>query len=169
MANKFDVKITAEGPGGRIATGDAAVRLIEQQIQKAVGDRRECARRIIHKYALLIQGDARKNLNRSPRRIDTGHLRTSIQTQISGMLDARLSAMIHTNLPHAFYVHWGTGIYGQAPEGGHRKTPWVYYDEKRKTYVFTHGMRPNKFLLDAYTKHEKNYLMELQKCLLAGS
>lgn len=150
---------------GRTAFGDQAIQAVVKKLQKESLKRRQCAHDILNKYMLLIQGTARKNLNRTPTRIDSGALRASIQTLISTLFTLRLAAMVFTNLEYAVFVHWGTGVFGESPDGGHRQTPWVYFDEKRKQFVFTRGMMPNPFLLDAFDEHHKNFLRDLEKCL----
>jgi len=170
MADGATFKLSVQEPNGRIAVGNtAAVRAMAHAFEKASKDRRQCARRTTQKYMLLIQGEARKNLKRDPTRVRTGHLRQSIQTEISAMMSAQLRAIVYSDLPYAEFVHYGTGIFGQNPKGGHRMTPWVYYDEKYRRFVFTRGMRPNRFLLDAYNTHAKNYLRDMKQCLSGQS
>ena len=162
--DRVTVKIVAR-IDGRTSIGDRAINALIKKLKKEGVTRRACAHKVLNKYALLIQGTARKNLNKKPKRIDEGTLRASVQTFVSQLFTIRLAAMVFTDLEYAAYVHWGTGIHGESPEGGHRQTPWVYYDEKRKIFVFTQGMMPNPYLLDAFNTHHKPFLRELEKCL----
>jgi bacteriophage HK97-gp10 putative tail-component len=61
--------------------------------------------------AIRVQGAAKKNLNDTPRRIDTGRLRASITYELS-LAGRRWRARIGTNVEYARYVHDGTGLYG---------------------------------------------------------
>ena len=145
--------------------GQRATALVAEALRQETRARRSCAEDVINKYALLVQGTARKNLNDDPRRIDEGRLRSSIQTMITGLFAAKLAGIVYTDLEYAPFVHYGTGRFGEHPSGGHRLTPWVYYDEKRRTFVLTSGMRPNKFLLNAFNEHRRAMLQELEQCL----
>ena len=62
---------------------------------------------------LLVETQAKRNLGGigGPRRIDTGRLRSSINTQLV-VRDGRPVAVVGTNVFYARYVHDGTGIYG---------------------------------------------------------
>ena len=54
---------------------------------------------------LFIEGEAKKELENSPRRIDTGNLRNSISSMVDSSEPA---AYIGTNVEYAIYVHDGT-------------------------------------------------------------
>ncbi len=168
MPDQIKTKLIARFPGGGVRVGDAAIRGLIDRLKEETVSRQGCAWEVCNKYMLLIQGRARKELRIAPVRIDEGTLRSSIQTMITSAFNSRVAALIFTNLEYAVYVHWGTGIFGQNPEGGHRRTPWVYYDKKRKQFVFTRGMEANKFLLNAFYVYRDAFLRELEECLAEG-
>jgi hypothetical protein len=43
-------------------------------------------------------------------------------------------------------TEFGTGIYGENPKGGHRTTPWVYYNEATESFVITRGNKAQPFM-----------------------
>jgi HK97 gp10 family phage protein len=92
--------------------------------------------------------------------VDLGGLRGSITSQIKGD-----RAFVGTNVEYAPYVEYGTGIFAES--GGGRKTPWVYYDEKRKRFYKTCGMEAQPFLRPAIDNNRKKivklYAAELRK------
>lgn len=120
--------------------------------------RQRAARKVLAKYALLMQGEAKINLRDSPRRIDTGLLWNSIE-----ILLVALGAQIFTRNEYAGFVHWGTGVHGENPKGGHRLTPWIYKDEKTGQFHVTTGMEPNMFLKNAWDKYVDPYAVEMRK------
>lgn len=99
-----------------------------------------------------VEGAAKKNLQRPPRRVDTGLLRSSINTQLVN-LGGKMAVRIGTNVFYAIYVHEGTGIYG--PKGAYitPKTAtylsWKVKGGKRVFALKVKGMKPNPFLKDA--------------------
>lgn len=101
---------------------------------------------------LRVETQAKLNLARNPRRIDTGRLRASIGTTRirRGLVKG---ARVGTNVNYAIYVMRGTGIYGPRRT---RILPRVKsalrWRGKTGGWIFaksTKGMRPNNFLLDA--------------------
>lgn len=54
---------------------------------------------------LHIEGEAKEELENTPRRIDTGNLRNSITHRV---VDAEKAVYIGTNVEYALYVHEGT-------------------------------------------------------------
>lgn len=62
---------------------------------------------------LLVETQAKRNLGGvgGPRRIDTGRLRASINTQLVRRNDA-MAVIVGTNVKYARFVHDGTGLYG---------------------------------------------------------
>jgi HK97 gp10 family phage protein len=54
---------------------------------------------------LHIEGEAKEELENSPRRIDTGNLRNSITNEV---VDDEKAVYIGTNVEYAIYVHEGT-------------------------------------------------------------
>jgi len=106
---------------------------------------------------LRVEAAAKKNLDTDPRRIDTGHLRSSITHEFA--LGSSWVGRVGTNVDYAPYVHDGTGIYGprhqlirpvtkkalrwrtktggKSGAGGYTFSKW------------SRGMRPNRFLKNA--------------------
>jgi len=100
-----------------------------------------------------VEAKAKKNLdNRSPRRVDTGRLRSSITTQLLNV-GGKPVVRVGTNVYYALWVHDGTGIYG--PKGTYiyakraKYMSWKTKGGKRVYAVKTKGMKPNPFLKDA--------------------
>lgn len=62
---------------------------------------------------LLVETQAKRNLGGigGPKRIDTGRLRASINTQLVHRNDG-LAVLVGTNVKYARFVHDGTGLYG---------------------------------------------------------
>jgi len=105
---------------------------------------------------MFLEGEARDELENSPRRVDTGRLKGSIGHQVD---QEKQEMHIGTNVEYAVYVHEGTGKYH--PNG--RMTPWVYKSEKDGKFYRTDGMPPNRFLKNAVDENAdqvKEYLDE---------
>jgi hypothetical protein len=98
-----------------------------------------------------VAARAKKNLASSPKRIDTGLLRSSIQVRML-LMNGSIAVDISTNVFYARFVHDGTGLYGPR----HRmivpiNAKVLRWTNGRKT-VFSmksRGMRPNPFLKNA--------------------
>jgi hypothetical protein len=98
-----------------------------------------------------VEAAAKRNLQRFPRRINTGLLRSSIHTELVS-LGGKPAVRIGTNVYYAIFVHEGTGLYG--PKGAYiyPKIAQFLSWKSKKGRVFakrTRGMRPNPFLKDA--------------------
>ena len=107
-----------------------------------------------------VKSKAKRNLSRSPRRINTGTLRSSITVQLL-MVNGVPIVRIGSPLFYAIFVHDGTGIYG--PRG----TPITPVSAKALVFPSkkfgaksgkfaglvvvksVKGMKPNPFLKDA--------------------
>lgn len=123
---------------------------VQRELEKAI-------ERALEKMGLVAEHIAKANLERSPRRVDTGALRNSI-THGSGYVDGELKEFIGTNLEYGKYVEYGTGIYVEDRSG--RKTPWFVVGTQGKwdgVGFWTRGMKPNHFLKDAASKHKDKY------------
>jgi hypothetical protein len=70
------------------------------------GVARDMLRRGLH-----VETAAKKNLQTEPRRVDTGRLRASINTQMI-TVDGAPAVVVGTDVNYAIYVHEGTGLYG---------------------------------------------------------
>lgn len=109
---------------------------------------------------LKVETRAKELLNASPRRVDTGRLRSSVRA-ILITYDGKPAVTIGTNVKYAKFVHDGTGIFGpysQVIRPKNKKAlKWASKTHgaksgKGKGYVFakyTIGMRPNPFLKNA--------------------
>lgn len=106
---------------------------------------------------LLVETQAKRNLGGigGPKRVDTGRLRASINTQLVTRQGVPI-AVVGTNVYYARWVHDGTGLYGPKhrvikpirrkrlrfrPRG---QRSWVYAREVK-------GMVGNPFLANALT------------------
>jgi len=102
--------------------------------------------------ATKIQAQARKNLQRAPTRVKTGHLRASILI-VPYKAKGYTAFRVGSDLNYARYVHDGTGIYGPkhhliTPKSAHV----LAWHGNEGEFVFAKhvkGMRPNPFLRDA--------------------
>lgn len=101
--------------------------------------------------ALKLQAEARR---RAPH--DDGPLRASIAFAVHEGV-----AVVGTNLDYAVFQHEGTGKYH--PRG--RRGGWVYYDYKRREFVFTYGNRPTKFLESAALEGAPEYRRILRQAV----
>lgn len=130
-------------------------RLDLHAVQAILSSRNGGVARDMLRRGLLVETQAKRNLGGigGPKRVDTGRLRASINTQLV-IRQGRPVAVIGTNVFYARYVHDGTGIYGPRhrmirptrrkilrfkPAGSRR---FVYARQVR-------GMVPNPFLANA--------------------
>lgn len=99
-----------------------------------------------------VEAKAKINLQRAPRRVDTGHLRSSIHTTLLTLNNAP-AVRVGTNVFYAIFVHNGTGIYG--PRGATikpRSAKFLSWKSKSGKRIYARevkGMKPNPFLADA--------------------
>lgn len=104
---------------------------------------------------LAVETQAKRNLGGlgGPKRVDTGRLRASINTQLTER-SGTLVVLVGTNVKYARWVHDGTGIYG--PKGARirpRRAKRLRFRPVGGTrFVYARsvaGMRPNRFLANA--------------------
>jgi len=100
-----------------------------------------------------VEARAKQLLETSPRRVDTGRLRSSVQTVLI-TVGGHIAVRIGSNLWYAILVHDGTGIYG--PKGARikpKRAKFLRFTPKGEHgYVYARsvaGMRPNPFLKKA--------------------
>jgi hypothetical protein len=99
-----------------------------------------------------VESTAKRNLENAPRRVDTGLLRSSINTQLL-TVGGSLVVRVGTNVYYAIWVHNGTGIHG--PVGAFIRPKHASVLRWRKHHgnaVFakrSQGMKPNPFLKKA--------------------
>lgn len=138
-------------PPGQIARFAGQIAAVSARVEAA-------HERWLHTWAEKIVGDAKKALMGGegyPKRIDDGTLRASVHPVFES---DELAAYVISELAYAVHVHFGTGKYSEDGKG--RKTPWVYFDEKRQQFFVTEGMPANPFLRRAFDKNEKRALRD---------
>jgi HK97 gp10 family phage protein len=89
--------------------------------------------------------------------VDTGLLKTSINTQVIEETPQRVTVQTGTNIQYGTYVEYGTGIY--ATNGNGRQTPWIYEYKGHKGKPglrVTRGQKPQPFLTTAYEMNANN-------------
>lgn len=105
----------------------------------------------------LVESRAKHELQRDPKRVDNGRLRSSIDTRrirrIVGGFHVR-GARVGTDVFYGIYVHRGTGIHGPYRTPIVPKTKRVLRFQPRGSAVFIYarsvkGMKPNHFLTNA--------------------
>lgn len=116
------------------------------------------------KRGARVESRAKRNLSgiggSGPKRVDTGHLRSSIKHQLV-VKPAGLSVRVGTNVYYARFVHDGTGIYGPRrrvikPKRA-KALVWRSQLHGQKSGKFAgfvvvksvKGMKPNPFLAEA--------------------
>lgn len=109
--------------------------------------------RDLFRRAVKVQNRAKRNLERAPRRIDTGRLRSDIHIQML-IIDGHVVARIGFNVFYGLFVHDGTGVYGPrgAPITPKRAKYLRFRPKGSKGWVYVkvvQGMKPNPFLQDA--------------------
>lgn len=105
------------------------------------------------KRGLRVESAAKKRISTSPKRVDTGRLRSSIQTRAIKRGKAQ-GARVGSGVKYALYVHEGTGIYGPrgVPITPKTKKFLRFKPKGLRTYVYARsvkGMRGNPYLRDA--------------------
>ena len=91
-------------------------------------------------------------------RVDTGNLRNSINSAVSGK-----DAYVGTNNSYAKYHEMGTGIY----IAGGRKSPWAYQGADGEWH-WTRGVPPLHFIKNAVANHVAEYRAIILKYLSKG-
>lgn len=100
-----------------------------------------------------VASQAKKNLERPPRRVNHGVLRASISAQLV-MVNNLPAVRVGSNVKYAIYVHDGTGLYGPkaTPIKPLRAKALAFNVKNKSKKVFAKsvkGMKPNPFLRDA--------------------
>lgn len=105
------------------------------------------------KRGARVVNQAKRNISgiggSGPKRVDTGHLRSSIKQQLV-IRPEGASVRVGTNVRYARWVHDGTGIYGPRRE--------VIKPKRARVLVFrslTHGQKSGKFRGFVVTKSVK--------------
>lgn len=101
---------------------------------------------------LKVASAAKQNLNRTPRRVNTGALRADIHPEL-GTVNGKIALRVGTGKKYAAWVHDGTGLYGPRHAVIRPKTKkalrWHGKTGKVVFARYSRGMRPNPFLRDA--------------------
>jgi len=112
------------------------------------------------KRGLRVESAAKMNLQKQPKRVDTGRLRSSISTKLL-TVSGDLTVRVGTAVRYAAWVHDGTGLYGPRHQYivpvNKKVLRWKqrkasHYVKTRNGYVYTarsSGMRPNPFMKNA--------------------
>ena len=74
-------------------------------------------------------------------------------------------ATVESRAKYSEFVEFGTGISGENPKGGHRSTPWIYFDEATQSFVWTRGNRPQPFLNPAAEMNRRKHSERMIKAL----
>lgn len=105
---------------------------------------------------LRVETQAKRNLGGvdGPKRVDTGRLRASVNTQLATSPNGAPMAVVGTNVWYARLVHDGTGVYGPRHRliRPVRKKYLRFRPRGRGRYVYARfvvGMKPNRFLVNA--------------------
>lgn len=134
--------------------GTARVRVVHHSIelQQLLTSSAGAIAKDLFRRGVKVQNQAKKNLERSPRRIDTGTLRSDIHVELLSM-GGKPVVRVGFNVFYGIYVHDGTGIYGPKGVPIRPKTAkFLSWKSKKGNRVFARqvlGMRPNPFLKDA--------------------
>lgn len=114
-------------------------------------------RTAVNKATQLVHGQA-KTL--APA--DTGQLRGSIHMQVKDT-GKEIQGRVYTNVEHAPYVEFGTGIKGNGTypyqvEGlnlEYKNKGWAYYDEDKGEWIYTKGQKAQPYMYPALKQNEK--------------
>jgi HK97 gp10 family phage protein len=74
-------------------------------------------------------------------------------------------AYVVSKAKYSEFVEFGTGIYGQNPKGGHRTTPWVYYNEATDSFVLTRGNKAQPFMVPAAEANREDHRRRMSAAL----
>ena len=114
-------------------------------------------RDIVNKATELVHGQA-KDL--AP--VDTGELAGSIKMQVKDT-GKELQGRVYTNVEHAPYAEFGTGIKGNGTypyevEGlnlEYKDKGWAYFDEDKGEWIYTKGQEAQPYMYPALKENEK--------------
>lgn len=78
---------------------------VEDHSREAIDAKNAAILRFLTEAGLHLEGEAKEELENTPRRVDTGNLKNSIANQVVQDEDA---VYVGTNVEYAVYVHEGT-------------------------------------------------------------
>lgn len=84
---------------------------------------------VLEDLGIHLEGEAKDELENSPRRIDTGNLRNSITHQVS---ESEKAVYIGTNVKYGIYVHEGTR---RMEANRFLKNAVIHNEEQIKNYI----------------------------------
>lgn len=124
-----------------------------------IGRYRAAQAKDLYRRGLKVQTRARVLLSGGaghPKRVSSGHLRSSIQVQLRTIGGRGPVVRIGTNVSYSRYVHDGTGLYGPRRRKIRPKRAQALRFKGarygRSGYIYAHsvkGMKPNHYLSDA--------------------
>ena len=89
---------------GRVMGGAFSMSITDHK-DEVLKAERDAVIKFLTEAGLHLEGEAKKELENDPRRIDTGNLRNSISSEVDSSEPA---AYVGTNVEYAPYVHDGT-------------------------------------------------------------
>jgi len=114
---------------------------VQRKIDALAKKDNEALKEVITKAVIIIEGKAK---DKCP--VMYGRLHTSITHEVKSS-GKNHTGRVGTNVEYAPFVEFGTGKYEKYGKG--RTTPWVYYSEKLKQFVWTEGIVPQPYLFPA--------------------
>lgn len=126
-------------------------RLNQNEIDRILQSRNGPVARDLIRRGIKVESAAKRRISASPKRVNTGRLRSSITHQL-GHNGLTLVMRVGTNVFYARWVHDGTGIYGPRGTRIVPKTAKVLRWTTKSGVFYARsvkGMQPNKFLKDA--------------------
>lgn len=140
------------------------IKLNSSSINKAISELRDYAKDLERKEKLFLERMIAEGVRIGKEEapvdfIAGGDLRESIHGKIEGNVGYVIcDAKKPDGKPYAAYIEFGFG------KG---KEPWVYFDQKREEFKWSHGMPPNPFM--ARTAQRLNDMkMQIAKEIFGG-
>ena len=142
-----------------IDNSDEVLKELHKRVDKA-----------LEEAGMFLEGEAKKFIQKSPKRVDTGLLRNSITWAISGEAPATNA---YTGDKESKYKKPGSGIPGGTYSGTAPKDPEekkaVYIGTNVKYAIYVHEgtsrMTPNRFLKNAVQANEAQVKRKLEQIL----
>lgn len=111
----------------------------------------------MNKATQLVHGQAK-----ALAPVDTGQLAGSIHMQVKDTGKA-IEGRVYTNIEHAPYVEFGTGIKGNGTypyqiKGlslEYKDKGWAYFDEDKGEWIYTKGQEAQPYMYPALKENEK--------------
>ena len=128
--------------------------------------------RLTQRFNKIANMELRESMNKATQLVhgqakalapaDTGQLRGSIHMQVKDT-GKELQGRVYTNVEHAPYVEFGTGVTGNGTypyqvEGlnlEYKNKGWAYYDEDKDEWIYTKGQKAQPYMYPALKQNEK--------------